>query len=391
MKYRFSKNTDIKPSATVALNSMVADLKRSGKQIYNLGIGEAQVAPHSQIVTAVENAIETGKTLYPPVKGYPELLDLACVWHQENYESNYTRENTIITPGGKAAISMALQSFLDPGDEVIIFSPHWVSYPEMVKLCGAKPVIIKTDPKSNWSIDFDSLEAKTTNKAKMLIINNCANPTGKIYSPAELLKIAEHAKKHDLIVISDEVYSSLTYSDSEYLSLSSFDDIRERLIIIQSFSKHFALTGLRVGIAFADPLVIKRMELIQNQSTSGTASLSQFAAIAALKNAKTIQDTIRQTLLDRMNLLVSLLNKAFDANISKAEGGLYLFVPVKTFTNKELSDLQFCEFALNAANVALVAGSAFGQENYVRLSFGVSEFEIESAVNSLATAIKKHE
>ncbi|MEK7623471.1 MAG: aminotransferase class I/II-fold pyridoxal phosphate-dependent enzyme [Patescibacteria group bacterium] len=377
----FETDLQLESSATMVMNNMAMEKKAHGERVYNLSAGEPILPAHPAIAKAAREAIEQGKTLYPPVAGIPELRRVAAQWMRNQYGTRYEVANTLVTCGGKFAIFSALQAFIKPGDEVIIIAPYYVSYPSIIRLFGGIPKIVHTDP-AHWKATADQIEAVCTNKTRMLILNNGSNPTGVLYSRQELKVILAVAKKHNLMTISDEVYSALVY-EGEYVSAGSFPEFHDNLLLVQSCSKHFAMTGWRVGIVFGPEQAIKILANIQGQSTTGTSSVSQWAAVAAFTNADEISSTVREAMRKRRDTFVKTFIELFSCSLPSPASALYSFIPLSSFGTAEKSSVVFCERMMREANVALVPGLAFGAEGYARASFGASESELVEALRAL--------
>lgn len=371
-------------SATVAINSLAKQKIAAGINIFNLSAGEPELMPHPIIVDAALQALKQGKTLYPPVAGIPELKQAASQWMNHEYQCNFTADQCVVTPGGKFAIYLLLQYLLKPADEVIIPAPYWVSYPSITELFGGKACIVPTRAEQGWKLTPEQLITVCHTRSRILILNNACNPTGALYSREELQALLAVAKQYDLWVISDEVYSGLCFDDKPYVSCGAFAQHRERVIVVQSCSKSFAMTGWRVGFTFAPPTIIQALTILLGQSTSGTATLSQWAATAALQHSTLVNSYVNGELKKRRNALVNAFNTAFNLQIAAPLSSLYLFVSLPTLGVNELSSQRFCERALAEANVATVPGIAFGQEGFVRLSFGADPERLTQAVAALA-------
>ncbi len=369
----------IESSAIVAINSRALLKKSQGERVFNLSIGEPLLPPHPVIVEAAERAIREGKTQYSPAAGIPELRAAFAGWLNATYATQFSVAETIITCGGKFALFALCQLFIKPGDEAIIFSPYWVSYPSMVRLGGGQPVVVPTTEANGWKPDLQALEQAITSKTKLLIINSAGNPTGALYSRAELQAILAMAAQHDLLVVSDEVYSGLTYDGAEFISAGSFSEYRDRVVVIQSCSKHFAMTGWRVGAAFGPQAIIEQLTTLQTQSTTGTSSISQFAALGALARAGEVLPYVRGALELRRRAFLAALQEYFKTTVA-IPAGLYAFVSLAALGNAERDSARVCRRLIDDANIALVPGAAFGAEGYVRLSFGAPEAEIVEAL-----------
>ena len=377
-------------SATVMINSLAQQKESAGIKVFNLSAGEPKLSPLLLIVQAVSNALEQGKTLYPPVSGIPELKDLACEWMNRVYACHFQREQCLVVNGGKFGIYLLLQRLVQSGDEVIMASPYWVSYPAITTLFGGSPIVIETHEVQEWKLTAAQLKKACTAKSKILILNNASNPTGTLYTKSELAALLTVAKEHDLFVISDEVYSGLTYDDQRFVSCGEFSEHLERVAVIQSCSKNFAMTGWRIGFVFASPQLIKQLTTLISQSTSGVTTLSQWAAVAALKHVGTLNAWVRKNMESRRNALVQALNDAFAINLIPPPSALYVFVSLDHLGAKKITSDEFCKLALEHANVALVPGIAFGKEGFVRMSFGASEHDLKQGVEALADFCKAY-
>ncbi len=370
----------IRQSATVAMSARALAKKAAGERVYNLSAGEPMVDIHPSIAEAAIKAIHDGKTHYPPVRGIPELRDAFSHWMHSSYGAHYSPENILVTCGGKFGIYVLCQMLLGKSDEAIVISPYWVSYPEIVKLFGGVPVVVETRPENDWKVDPTRLQHAITSKTKLLFFNNASNPTGTLYSREEIEEILRIATSNNLIVVSDEVYSGLVYDGAPFVSCGSFSEYQDRVVIIQSCSKHFAMTGFRVGFVTAQKHIIDTLAIIQSQSTTGTSSTSQWAAVAAFQHAQDAIASICKPMQSRRDVLVSELSKTFHREFRSPQSGLYLFPSIAELGLAAKPSADVSEDLLEQHNIATVPGSAFGQEGYIRLSFGETETELKDAV-----------
>lgn len=380
---QLSSLAKVSVSATVALNALAQQKKQHGEAIWNLTVGEPLLLTSEKIQKAAREAIQAGKTLYPPIQGVPELRTAATTWMNENYRTNFQKENCLVTCGGKHGLLMVLQSLLEKGDEALIIAPFWVSYPSLVQLCGAQPVIVQTEESESWKISPQKIADACTEKTKILIFNNGSNPTGVLYTEEEVKNILQIAKEKNMLVVSDEVYSGLTYDKNIFVSVGLFEEYKNNTVIIQSCSKHFAMTGWRVGFVFAPPELIEVCTMLQSQSTTGTSSISQWAALAALENATEVSSDVREIMQHRRNIFLQTFQKLFHVSLTPPAAGLYIFIPLRVFGKEETSE-EFCYKILQEANVVLVPGIAFGKEGYIRVSFGGKEEENIGALEQMA-------
>lgn len=378
----------ILPSATVAINSRAAQKKLLGEPIYNFAAGDPVLPNHEAIVLAGIRAVQNKYAPYPPVAGLPRLRELAAAWMNATWDTSYRSENVLITCGGKFGLYAAMQALLQPGEEVLMISPYWVSYPEIVKLFDGKPRIISTTPEQGWKISPSDIEQNATSATSLLILNNGSNPTGILYTREELREILEVARKMKLNVIADEVYSGLVYDASPYVSCGSFPEYQDRVIVIQSCSKNFGMTGWRVGLIFGNKEIIRVLTLLQGQSTTGTSIISQQAAIGALEQAKEVNAYILQAMKKRRDIFMHSYRRLFSTKVETPSSSLYLFAPLTDFGVKNENSLAFCERVLDSANVALVPGRAFGRDDYVRFAFSEEEAVIEKGLEALHQALR---
>ncbi len=379
---------NIEASATVKMNGLAVEKRRSGTAVYNLSAGEAMVDTPLIVVDAATRAMKEGKTHYTPAAGISELRMAAANWMNEWYGSNFSADETLVSCGGKFDVFALLQAYVQPGDEVIIAAPYWVSYASLVRLFGGVSKIVETSVTDGWKMHPQQVEDACTKKTKILIFNNGSNPCGTLYTKDEVEKILHVAQEKNIFVISDEVYSGLVYDDHRYISAGLFPEYKKNISVVQSCSKNFGMTGWRVGFLFAPKEVIDIISMLQSQSTTGTSTISQWAALAAVENARTIIPVIKQEMQARRDVFVKLFKEYFGIAIEAPPAALYTFLPLNLF-GKETNSEAFCLRLLEEANVASVPGSAFGQEGYVRFSFGETEEQISKGVEALAKWCQK--
>lgn len=371
-------------SATVAINSLVQQKMNEGVKIYNLSAGEPKLPPHPSIVAAATRALEQGQTLYPPVAGISELRHRASTWMNTTYGCSLAKENCLVVNGGKFGIYLLMQLLIQPHDEVIIPAPYWVSYPALTQLFGSLPVIVETEKAQGWKLTPQSLKKACTPQSKVLILNNASNPTGALYTQEELLALLHVAHEQDLLVIADEVYSALTYDGQPFISCGSFLQFRDRVIIIQSCSKNFSMTGWRIGFVFAPPSMISSLTVLMSQSTSGVNTISQWAALAALDEKNHVSSWVQQCMQKRRDTVIEAIGTSFGITVQPPLSSLYVFLSLHNLGFEQNNSEEFCKQALEEAHVALVPGVAFGQEGYVRLSFGGNEEDLRAGIKALA-------
>ncbi|MBI4250228.1 pyridoxal phosphate-dependent aminotransferase [Candidatus Uhrbacteria bacterium] len=386
---QFSSLMNVAPSASVAMNTLALEKKTKGERVYNLAAGEPMVDTHPLVIESAAKAMRDGKTHYPPVAGIPELREASVAWMNSTYGTRYEQKNSIVTCGGKFGVFALCHALLEHGDEVLIPAPYWVSYPGMVRLFGGVPKTVSTAESNGWKLTIENLESHITQKSKLLILNNASNPTGVLYEKGELARILALAKEKNLIVISDEVYSGLVYDGKTFVSCGAFPEYQDRVLVIQSCSKHFAMTGWRVGFVFGPSEVIKTLAMLQGQSTTGTASISQWAALAAIQNAESIVPAVRNSMQGRRDVCGHAFQQAFGRSLRIPQSSLYFFVPIEMIRMNPRDSSHAAMELLEKANIATVPGAAFGQEGYLRFSFGDTPDELTAAINALSDYTKK--
>lgn len=383
----------IKPSPTLAIDAKAKAMKAAGVDVISFGVGEPDFDTPENIKEAAIKALKEGFTKYTPVGGIDPLKDAIISKLKQDNSLEYSRDEIIVSCGAKHSLYNIAQALYGPGDEVIIPAPYWVSYPDQVLLNDAVPVFAKTFESDSFMLKPEVFEAHITSKTKALILNSPSNPTGLTYDKKALERLAEIAVRHNLYVISDEIYEKLLYDGAEHISIASLGkDIKARTIVVNGLSKSHAMTGWRVGYAAGPKEIIKAMTNIQSQSTSNPNSIAQKAAVEALTGP---QDFIGQMLGEfdkRRRFLVSELNSIKDITCLTPTGAFYAFPRTsglygKTVDGKTISsssDLSL--YLLEKANVALVPGDAFGDDSYVRLSYATSLENIKKAVERIKEA-----
>jgi len=384
----------IKPSPTLAIDSKAKAMKAAGKDIINFGVGEPDFDTPGNIKEAACRAINEGFTKYTPVGGIDPLKDAIIEKLEKDNGLSYKREEIIVSCGAKHSLYNAAQAIYGPGDEVIIPSPYWVSYPDQVLLNDAAPVFAKTTEADSFMLRPEVLEGLITKKTRALILNSPSNPTGMNYDRKTLERIGELAVKHDFYIISDEIYEKLIYDGCSHVSIASLGSgIKERTVVINGLSKSHAMTGWRIGYAAGPSDVIKAMTNIQSQSTSNPNSITQKAAIEALKGP---QDFIAEMLAEfdrRRRFIVAELNSIPGMSCIMPNGAFYAFpntskIYGSRFRDKVIgSSNDLALYLLEEANVALVHGDAFGDDNYIRISYATSMEDIKRGVERIRQAI----
>jgi aspartate aminotransferase len=386
---------NIKPSPTLAMDAKAKAMKASGVDVVNFGVGEPDFDTPENIKEAAIKAIRDGFTKYTPVGGIDALKDAIIEKFRKDNGLEYMREEIIVSCGAKHSLYNIAQALYDPGDEVIIPSPYWVSYPDQVILNDARPVIVKTYESDAFMLKPEALEAGITKKTKAIILNSPSNPTGRTYDRKTLERIAEVVLRHDLYVISDEIYEKLVYDGAEHMSIASLgNEIRKRSIVVNGLSKSHAMTGWRVGFTAGPKEIIRAMTNIQSQSTSNPNSIAQKAGIEALTGPQTFVQTMRSEFDRRRRFLVSELNAIADVSCITPTGAFYAFPNISGLFGKVdgkpvFSSSDLALFLLEDAGVALVPGDAFGDDNYIRLSYATSMENLRKGVERIRNAAGK--
>ncbi len=369
---------NIKISKTTGLAAIVDELLSQGKKIINLGIGESYESPPKGVIRAVKKALDNGRTHYGPVCGIAPLLDEIA----GEFEG-YTKENIIVSNGAKQSLYQIFQVILDPGDEVIIPVPCWVSFTEQVKLAGGVPVPVATKP---YGLDIHAIKEAITQKTKAILINTPNNPTGDVYDEKELKSVADLAIAHDLYIISDEAYIFFVYDGLKQKTFFDIKKIRQRLIIIRSFSKSFNMTGFRVGYAAGPLFIVKAMEKIQSHTTGNVCTFAQYGALSALLKRYDMKKT-REEFEKKRDLAFKYISEIFPC--PKPKGGFYLFPDVSAFLSDGENSGDFAAWLLKKAYVAVVPGEAFGKSNHIRISFATDRKTLKKGLENIKKAIEE--
>ena len=388
----------IKPSPTLSMNAKAKALKAAGEDITNFGVGEPDFDTPENIKDAAVKAIRAGFTKYTPVGGIDDLKSAIIEKFKNDNNLDYEKENILVSCGAKHSLYNIAEALFGPGDEVIIPAPYWVTYPDQVLLNDAVPVIVETREEKSFMIDPDILREKLTAKTKALILNSPSNPTGLAYDKESLEKIAEIALEHDFYIISDEIYEKLIYEGFRHVSIASLgEEIKQRTVVVNGLSKSHSMTGWRIGFTAGPRDITKAMTNIQSQSTSNAVSISQKAAVEALTGP---QDFIQKMLTEfdiRRKYMVERLNAMNGVSCKTPVGAFYAFPNVSAHFGKKFNDtpinnsLELSTYFLEQAKVALVPGSAFGDDRYIRLSYATSMDNIKKGLDRIEKAIGKLE
>ncbi len=369
----------IQPSPTLEVDAKAKKMKAEGIDVIGFGAGEPDFGTPKHIALAGKEAIEQGFTRYTPASGINELKEAVCEKFKVDNGIEYGLENIVVSNGAKHSLSNAFFATLDKGDEVLISAPFWVSYPELIKMAGGTPVFIQTSEFEGFKLTPEKIKDKLTKNTKAIIINSPSNPTGMVYSYDELVNISKLVIEHDLYVISDEIYEELIYDDKTHISIASLsEEMKNRTIVINGLSKSFAMTGWRIGYSACETKIAKAMANIQSHATSNPNSIAQKAAVTALKGDKGFMNEMRVEFVKRRDYMVQRINNIEGISCIKPEGAFYIMMNIskvfgKTCNGEKISnDLDFSRLLLENAHVAVVAGSAFGSNCYVRLSYATS-------------------
>lgn len=375
------------PSATLAITAKAKELKMAGHDVIGLGAGEPDFNTPQHIIDAAVKAMNDGNTKYTPSGGLKALKDEIAAKFKKDQGLHYEGSEIIVCTGAKHALYTLFQVILDEGDEVIIPTPYWVSYPEQVKLAGGVPVYAEGKEENQFKLKPEQLEAAITDKTKAVILNSPSNPTGMIYTEEELQKLGEICLKHGLLIVSDEIYEKLVYAGSQHVSIAQLsDELKENTIIINGVSKSHSMTGWRIGYAAGNKKIIKAMTDLASHSTSNPASISQYGAIAAYSGPQDEVEEMRKAFESRLNKTYELLADIPGFSCIKPEGAFYLFPNAQKAA--EMTGFQnvdeLVEALLEKEKVALVPGSGFGSPENVRLSYATSMDALEEALKRIS-------
>ena len=382
-------------SQTIAMSQRSRELQAEGKDIINLSLGEPDFDTPDFIKEAAKKAIDENYTSYPPVSGYQELKEAIVHKFKRDNQLNYQSKQIVVSTGAKQSIANTILSLVNPGDEVIIPAPYWVSYLELVKLAEGIPVFIEGKLENDFKITAAQLEEKMSEKSKLMIFSSPCNPTGSIYSKAELQSLSEViAQKKDFYVISDEIYEHINFT-GKHESLAQFSSVYDQTITINGLSKGFSMTGWRIGYLAAPKWIAKACDKMQGQITSGANSIAQRAAITALNASPEVTHQMKEAFKRRRDLVVNRL-KSIDGVITNIpEGAFYVFPDIHYYFGKKKGNFlienatDFCLYLLEEAEVALVTGEAFGSPNCIRISYATSEEMLNKAIDKIESALQK--
>uniref|UniRef100_A0A7C2YX49 Pyridoxal phosphate-dependent aminotransferase n=1 Tax=Hydrogenobacter sp. TaxID=2152829 RepID=A0A7C2YX49_9AQUI len=380
----------IKPAPTLALTAKVNQLKAQGVDIIGFGAGEPDFDTPDFIKEACIKALKDGKTKYAPSAGLPELRQALAEKLLKENSIEYRPSEIVVTAGAKMALFLVMLALLEEGDEVLLPSPYWVSYPEQILLCGAKVVEVPLREEEGFVLKAEMLKDYITPRTKMLILNSPSNPTGAVVPEEEQRKIAQLCLEKGIFLVSDECYEAFLYDGERFVSPASFSkEVREITFTINAFSKTFSMTGWRVGYVACPEKYAKVIADLNSQSISNATTFAQYGALEALKNpkAKEFVENMRRTFERRRDLAYELLKEIPNVSVVKPKGAFYIFPNLKSYSEKLGSDLRLADYLIEKGRVAGVPGSAFGAEGYLRLSYCVSEDHIKEGIRRLREAL----
>lgn len=386
----------LEESVTLAITAKARALRAEGRDIIGFGAGEPDFDTPENIKDAGIKAIQTGQTKYTAVGGINELKDAIIEKFKKDNNLLYTRDEILVSCGGKHSIFNLFQAILNPGDEVIIPSPYWVSYPVMVMLGGGSPKIVATKESEGFRMSPESFASHITPHTKAVVINSPSNPTGAAYTAEELKKLSEIALKNNILIISDEIYEKLSYDGFHSTSIASVsDEVKKNCVVLNGVSKTYSMTGWRIGYAAGPKEIIKAMTNIQSQSTSNPTSISQWAAVEAIQGSQEALSVMLKEFEKRRNAMVEGLNKIDGISCIKPQGAFYVFANSSGTYGRKYNDkaiknsVDLTNYLLDTAGVAVVPGEPFGDDNYIRLSYATSMENVLEGVKRIAEAVGK--
>lgn len=391
MEMSLSKRAlSIEPSVTLEIAAKAKSMKGRGEDVISFSVGEPDFNTPENIRNAGIKAINTGITKYTPASGMVELKEAVCQKLNKENNLEYLPENILISNGGKHSLYNALMAIINPGDEVIISIPYWVSYPDLVKISGGIPAFIETKEDNEFKFTVEDLEKVKTTNTKAIILNSPSNPTGSIYNYDELKEIADWSVKNKIFIISDELYEKLLYDGDEHVSIASINrEVKDYTILINGMSKAYSMTGWRIGFSAAHKDIIKIMGNIQSHTTSNPSSISQYASITGLLEDQSSVDQMKKQFEIRRNYITEEINTINGLSCKMPKGAFYVMVNFTDLRGKEINgykienSVDFANLLLDEVKVAVVPGIAFGDDNFIRLSYATSLENIKEGINRI--------
>lgn len=389
------KASGISPSLTLEISAMATEMKSKGIDIIGFGVGEPDFETPQNIKDAAIEAINKGLTRYTPATGTVELRQAICNKLKNENGLDYKPSNIVVSSGAKQSLYNAFAAILNPGDEVIVASPYWVSYPEAIKLADGVPVFVDVEEVNSFKYSIEDLKSSITEKTKAIVLNSPANPTGAVYTKEELNEIANFAVENKIYVVSDEIYEKLIY-DGNHISIASLgEQIKNQTIVINGVSKAYAMTGWRIGYTAANEELTKLMGNIQSHMTSNPNSIAQYASIEAISGEQFKVEEMRKEFEKRKNYMYKRINEITNISCMEPKGAFYVMMNISKFIGKtiggiEINDsLDFTKLLLEKGNVAVVPGCAFGNENFVRLSYATSMENIIEGLDRIEKVVSE--
>ena len=395
MEYLSDRIKSLSVSQTLAMAQKSRELKAKGLDIISLSLGEPDFNTPDYIKDAAKKAIDDNYSKYPPVPGYNDLREAISNKFRVENGINYTPDQIVVSAGGKHSLINVILSIVNPGEEVIILAPYWVSYYDQIILAGGKPVVVEAALDKDFKVSPEQIEVVITKKTRLIIFNSPSNPTGMVYTRAEMEEIANVVKKHEgLFIISDEIYEHILFK-GEHVSMASFADIYDRVITVNGVSKAYAMTGWRIGYIGAPLWIAKAVDKLQGQFTSGVCSIAQRAALAAIREDDGSRGKMRDAFLRRRDLICKLLKDIKGMKVRVPQGAFYVMPDISWYFGKsdgvtmiKTSD-DLTLYLLDKAQVALVGGEAFGAPNCIRISYATSDDQLVEAVKRMKAALDK--
>ncbi len=395
MEYLSDRIKSLSVSQTLAMAQKSRELKAKGFDIISLSLGEPDFNTPDYIKEAAKKAIDENYSKYPPVPGYNDLREAISKKFKEENGINYSPDQIIVSAGGKHSLINVILSIINPGEEVIILAPYWVSYYDQIILAGGKPVVVEARLENDFKIRPEQLEAAITSKTRLIIFNSPSNPTGMVYNHSEMEKIARIVKKHEgLFIISDEIYEHIIFT-GEHISMASFDFIYDRVITVNGVSKGYAMTGWRIGYIGAPLWIAKACDKLQGQFTSGVCSIAQRAALAAIQGKGDSVQKMKEAFHRRRDLICGLLKEIKGLKVPVPEGAFYVMPDISYFLGKSDGETKITNsddlalYILDKAQVAVVGGDAFGAPDCIRISYANSDELLVEAVKRITAALEK--
>ncbi|NQY74751.1 MAG: pyridoxal phosphate-dependent aminotransferase [Candidatus Margulisbacteria bacterium] len=387
--------SEIEESITLKITGLAKTLRSEGKNILAFSAGEPDFDTPSHIKESGIRAIQEGKNKYTVASGIPELKEAVCQKLLRDQNLTYSSDQIVISCGAKHSIFNVLMATINPGDEVIVPSPYWVSYPEQIKLFGGQPIILQTTEETGLKITPDQLEKSITPKTKLLILNSPSNPTGMIYSKSEIEALADVVLAHNIWVLSDEIYEHLIYGNNTHFSIAQVSpEMKERTILVNGWSKAYAMTGWRLGFIACNPDLAKAVGKIQSQSTSNPTTCAQWAGITALNGSQKAVNDMKAAFDERRQYTIQTLNTISGITCLEPFGAFYAFPNISQYFGKSAQggtitdSVTFCQFLLEESLVAVVPGSGFGAEGFIRFSYATSKEAIVEGLNRLRSFVE---